>query len=137
MKRGFIQIIATALLMAGCSMQPGNAAYFSLAGSEWQPEGNSGQFIGFKSEGKVAGHGGCNRFFGSYKQASNLAEGKLTFGALGSTKMFCQNRMEAESSFLNALAKAVRYKVDVKTRTLFLYDDKNTLLLKMRQTDWD
>jgi heat shock protein HslJ len=137
MKCGFLQIVATALIISGCTMPQTNAAYYSLAGSEWQPEGSSEQFVGFKAEGRLAGHGGCNRFFGSYRQASSLAEGKLALGRLGSTKKFCQDHMEAERSFLKALEKTVRYKVDVNSRMLFLYDDKGELLLKLRQSDWD
>ena len=53
-----------------------------LAGSEWRPvEIGSVQvpagaelFVRFGGEGKLEGHGGCNRFFGSYELAVDRVE---------------------------------------------------------------
>ncbi len=52
---------------------------------------------------KVSGFSGCNQFFGSY----SIKENALTFGALGSTKMMCQDEKdEIETKLLKAFKKA-------------------------------
>ena len=51
---------------------------------------------------QVSGSAGCNQYFGSYTRDGD----NITFGALGSTKMACeQGLMQQESDFLTALAK--------------------------------
>lgn len=50
-----------------------NAATFNLAGSEWGFAGETGKsarFVQFRSDGKVGGHSGCNRFTGPKKTTS-------------------------------------------------------------------
>jgi heat shock protein HslJ len=64
-----------------------------LAGSEWRPSqiGTSAvppyaeQFIQFKVDSKLAGHGGCNRFFGQYKISGN----EIEMAPVGATRMAC------------------------------------------------
>jgi len=64
-----------------------------LAGSEWRPSqiGTSAfppyteQFIQFKGDGKLAGHGGCNRFFGQYEISGN----EIKMAPVGATRMAC------------------------------------------------
>lgn len=52
---------------------------------------------------QVSGSAGCNQYFGSYTREGDT----ITFGALGSTKMACeQGVMQQESDFLAALSKA-------------------------------
>jgi heat shock protein HslJ len=57
-------------------------------------------FVQFEINGQVRGHGGCNRFFGSYE----LEDGSVQIGALGSTRMACpEPAMSFEISFMEAL----------------------------------
>jgi len=53
-------------------------------------------------EQKVNGFSGCNRFFGTYSYHEN----HLTFGALGATKMFCNDiKNKIESTLFENLSK--------------------------------
>lgn len=76
-------------------------------------------YLNFSQDGKVTGSGGCNRFFGDF---TNTTPGQVKFGALGSTKMYCQDRMEIENGLFNALDKVSRYRVD-GTRLMLESDD--------------
>jgi heat shock protein HslJ len=104
----------------------------TLAGSEWGPEGapDSRQFIAFKSAGEVMGHGGCNRFFGSYE-----LEGKaLRFGPLASTRMACAD-MKSEHAFMSALQSARA--IDATHLRLTLLGENGEVILTLRRRDWD
>ncbi len=85
---------------------PAIAATETLAGSAWvmAGAGKRAPAISFAADGKVAGTGGCNRFFGGYEQKGD----KLTFSPLGSTRMACPpDVMKKEQAFFEML-KAVR-----------------------------
>lgn len=63
----------------------------------------------FPEQGKVAGKGSCNRFFGTAKITGET----LTFSQMGSTQMACVGPgMEQESRYLKALAAAQRYSLE-------------------------
>jgi len=111
-----------------------------LAGSEWRPVEISSAhvpagaelFVRFGGEGKVEGHGGCNRFFGSYELVVDVIE----IGPLGTTRMACPEPvMEREVRFLQALDNARRF---VRDRIdLVLTDAEGTPVAKLIQTDAD
>jgi putative lipoprotein len=62
--------------------------------------------LSLASDGQTAaGFSGCNRFTGSYE----LAETRLSFGPLASTRMACAEGMELEQQFLAALERAVHF----------------------------
>lgn len=63
--------------------------------------------ITFSPDNKVAGHAGCNRYFGSY----NKSQAELSFSQMGATKMFCDGKMEIEDSFLKTLAEVDGFSV--------------------------
>ena len=81
-------IASLAMLLAG-----GTVLADGLAGSEWRPvqlgehavADAASLFVRFEAEGRVAGHGGCNRFFGAYQ----IADGRISIGPLGATRMAC------------------------------------------------
>ena len=94
-----------------------------LAGSEWRPVeiGNlqvppgAELFVRFAGEGKLEGHGGCNRFFGSYK----IAVDRVEIGPLGATRMACpEGRGDIEIPFLKMLNLVTAYKLDGGTLSL-------------------
>jgi heat shock protein HslJ len=127
----------------GCLVMMAPPAYAqgsALSGSEWRPiqigkltvplEG--GLFVQFRGEGKIAGHGGCNRFFGSYKTAGRT----IVIGSLGSTRMACpQGVMNLEAAFLAVLETASIHRRD-GTR-LVLRNAQDQELATLVQTDWD
>ena len=63
----------------------------------------------FGAANSLSGSGGCNRYFGT----ATAAEGKLTVGPLGSTRMFCAEDgvSDQENAYFSALAKATGYVV--------------------------
>jgi copper homeostasis protein (lipoprotein) len=56
---------------------------------------------------RVQGFAGCNRMMGSYE----LNGENLKFGRMASTRMACQNGMELESAFMQALESTVKWKI--------------------------
>jgi heat shock protein HslJ len=88
-----------------------------LSGSEWRPSligtleipESTELFIQFKGDGKLAGHGGCNQFFGTYSISGN----KIDFGPVGSTRMACEKLvMDLETAFLSALEEIEMFQKD-------------------------
>ena len=62
--------------------------------------------LSFDAEGKIAGSGGCNRFFGT----AELGEETLKFGPLGATRMACGDPLDAqEHKLLMALERVRRW----------------------------
>jgi heat shock protein HslJ len=72
----------------------------------------------------MQGFAGCNRLLGSYE----LKGEKLKFGRMASTRMACQNGMELEASFMQALESTVIWKIEGEH--LELSDSKGTLLAR-------
>ena len=56
----------------------------------------------------VQGFAGCNRLMGSYE----LKGENLKFGRMASTRMACQNGMELENSFMQALESTAKWKIE-------------------------
>lgn len=82
-----------------------------LAGTEWVLETLAGEAlahdvsptIAFDAAGGIAGHGGCNRYFGSYAVDGEA----IAVGHLGATQMACAPEVMAqEDRFLDALGSA-------------------------------
>lgn len=60
-------------------------------------------YVQFDSDGKLSGHAGCNRFFGSYQ----LTGTDLKIEPIGMTRMACSDTvMSIEISFIEALQSA-------------------------------
>jgi heat shock protein HslJ len=121
-------------------LSPAVAQSTELAGSEWRPQWADGvtspqgteTFVRFEAEGRVTGHGGCNRYFGSYKITGDAVE----FGPLGATRMACPNPiMDWETALFKVLEAAKTFKRDGANLTLF--DAGGEELLQLLQTDWD
>lgn len=68
------------------------------------------------AEGRVNGSAGCNLYFGGFK----IEGQKLSFSALGSTKMACEEGlMNQEQVYLTALGAAERYEIDGSQLRIF------------------
>lgn len=85
-----------------------------LVGTKWLLEDlggagvidNAQATLEFTEEGKVAGRGTCNRFFGSVTTSGET----IGFSRVGSTMMACAAAsMDQERKYLSALQKAQRY----------------------------
>ncbi len=132
-----------ALIIAGCTKVASDIRktrpLASLEGSEWAPvpagpagpAGPAEQFIAFKPNGEIIGHGGCNAFFGHYTQEGQT----LTIGALASTKKMCSGIMEAESAFMRKLQETRR--IEATHLKLSLINAQGDPLLQLRRRDWD
>lgn len=126
-----------ALVLVGCAKVASDVRKVrpltSLVGSEWGPAETTAldQFVAFKSDGEIIGHGGCNQFFGQYTQS----EQSLVIGALASTKKYCADRMKPETEFMQRLQDTRRF--EATHITLRLYDMNETLLMQLRRRDWD
>ncbi len=125
------------ILLAGCAKVASDVRkarpLASLEGSEWGPVETpvKAQFVAFKANGEIIGHGGCNQFFGQYTQEGQT----LTIGALASTKKYCADVMQAETAFMKTL-QATR-KIEATHIALRLYDAKGQQLMQLRRRDWD
>jgi heat shock protein HslJ len=82
-----------------------------LLGSQWRPvrigptsiPSDTRAFIRFETEGRLLGHGGCNRFFGTYK----ASDAGISFDRLGSTRMACPKPvMDTERALFDTLEQA-------------------------------
>ena len=126
-----------ALVLVGCAKLASDARkarpLATLAGSEWGPVDTQAaeQFVAFKTGGEITGYGGCNRFFGQYTQNGPT----LAFGALASTKKFCDGMMEAEMVFLKKLQDTRKFEATHLKLTLFDADGNELMALQRR--DWD
>jgi heat shock protein HslJ len=116
-------------LLLGCAKSPvasgdsGALQGKGLTGTAWRLQDLGGAVVldgveatlEFPEEGKVAGRGSCNRFFGSVKVEGE----KISFGPLGSTKMACPEAISnQESKYLEALQSAERFTVDGSTLSI-------------------
>lgn len=99
--------VATAITKAIVNVY-NNRDMGDLSGSNWSITGkykpNIGQVIKF-NDGEISGFGGCNNFFGQYRQDGN----KLTIGALASTRK-AGPHLQSETKLLGALRAARRFK---------------------------
>jgi META domain-containing protein len=83
-----LQTVFCVVVAALFAVEAAKASTFDLAGSEWGFAGETGKsarFVQFRSDGKVGGHSGCNRFTGTYTQKDDA----LKMGPLATTRMAC------------------------------------------------
>jgi heat shock protein HslJ len=57
-------------------------------------------------DGQAGGNAGCNSFFTNYETDGN---GSLTFGMIGMTEMYCEEKMDLESRYLSLLETTAEY----------------------------
>jgi heat shock protein HslJ len=109
--------IALVLMASAGRVSAENPAGTQLAGTTWRAETIMGRAvidaststITFEADGRIHGRGGCNRYFGT----SSIAGERLSFGAMGSTRMACPGPlMEQETRFFQALERAERWSLD-------------------------
>jgi heat shock protein HslJ len=100
------------LFLAACSSAVPSAdlkgTFWALVEISGQPvAAGSSPTLSFEDE-QAGGNGSCNSFGGEY----TLDKGKLTFGPLVSTEMYCEDTMEQETTYLAALQSAAAYQME-------------------------
>lgn len=111
MIRLFVLTLIPTLLLAACGVFEGDT---SLEGTSWSLVEVNGQpvlagsapTLVFEAD-RAGGNGSCNTFGGEYK-AEN---GKLSFGPIFSTLMYCEDFMDQESAYFAALEEASGYQI--------------------------
>jgi heat shock protein HslJ len=101
-----------------------------LAGSEWRPSFISAadlpagikMQVEFQPDGKIAGSGGCNRFFGGYTISGN----RIKIGPLASTRKGCPGLLRVETAFFATLQAASSF--EQTDTTLVLFDEAGAKL---------
>ena len=136
----YIRILSLALITVGAMAiskiakaqiadLKGQEPLTTLAGSEWGPDNGMGQFVQFLSDGDLAGHGGCNQFYGTYEQDGPV----LKIGSLVMTKKTCPDVMGAEEAFIAALETARGFEASAKEMNIL--DENGEVALSMRRRD--
>jgi heat shock protein HslJ len=84
------------------------------------------------AEGKAAGSGGCNRYFGGVEET---APGEISFGQIGATRMICSDEVMAlESRYHKALEGVTGYSFVAEQLALSYLEDGayKTMLFRRR-----
>ncbi|ASX11213.1 META domain-containing protein [Aeromonas dhakensis] len=117
--------LLAALALGGCAMATGSKLT-QLQASTWQLQGASGDTFTLQVAGdKVAGKGGCNRYFGSIIQQG---DGVLALGPMGSTRMMCMGELAGkEMLYLQTLEKVASFQIS--GQQLVLSDANKAALL--------
>ncbi|WP_291855787.1 META domain-containing protein [Marinilabilia sp.] len=79
-------------------------------------------------EDRVHGYAGCNSFFGDYQVED---DGTVRFENIASTKMYCSEKMEMETAFLQALQNCDKLSVD--NNTMQLMDAENKVIAVFKE----
>ena len=118
MKSILIPLAVTALLLAASGCNQGGEQSPPLAGTEWKLVELNGRApiegteisLNFEKE-RGGGNSGCNSYGGAYTSG---AEGKLEFGEIEQTLMFCmepEGVMDQETEYAHLLLQAASYRM--------------------------
>jgi putative lipoprotein len=126
-------------LAAACAQTPEAVAPLPITDIAWQlvrvdgreiPAGTRAgvepAYLRLTREGRAEGFGGCNRFFGEYRQTG----GKIEFAPLAATRRACFSGMEEEDAFLKALGSVRSWQR--QDGVLRLHDAAGRLLLELK-----
>lgn len=120
-------VVIAGLLASACAATGSTPATTDLAGTRWLAEDidargvmdGAQSTLSFDGDGRVAGSGGCNRYFGQAQRDGS----RLRLGPLGSTMMACPEAvMDQERRFLAALEASEAWRIDTTTGLLYLSD---------------
>jgi len=118
-----------------CASEPETPPSAPLADTQWLAEDIGGRgvmdmaqsTVQFDKQGRAAGNGGCNRYFGEY----TIAGSSLSFGPISSTRMACpESLMNQEQNFFSALEATQSYRLDPLTDLLFFADESGKDVLR-------
>jgi heat shock protein HslJ len=130
-----VLVVPMAFLLTGCASHapsPSPQVSSSLRGTTWRlvdlagaaPLTDVAATLSFPEEGRIAGGGSCNRFFGSAKVTGEALE----IAGVGSTKMACPEPiMGQEQRYLEALQGATRYAIEGNTLSIWVKGSERPL----------
>jgi putative lipoprotein len=134
-----LALVATLVVLAGCTGSAENTMAETtpadLIGTSWRAEDIGGRgvidnaqtTITFDAEGRVAGSGGCNRYFGPV----TIEGSAISFGDIGATRMACVPAlMDQEQKFFDALAATQSYRFDDPGNKLVFLGEDGTMLVR-------
>jgi heat shock protein HslJ len=132
---GYLTILAAAVMLGATA-----AGAAELAGSEWRPvrigaetwADDSGIFVRFEGDGRLAGDAGCNRFMGRYAVVGDGIE----IAPLAMTRMACPEPVMARERLFLAVLDGARCFARDHTE-LTLADQEGAVSAFFVQTDWD
>lgn len=105
--------LAVVLSLTGCAAGSASVATPALTGVQWRltevgPHSKPITLM-FHADGRIAGYGGCNRYFGRYQTGSGSM---LRITDLAGTKMLCLgSQMKREQAYLRALRQVTHYRL--------------------------
>lgn len=129
-----LSLLVFTMVIVGCSSTKGNNEKKVITSTVWELFSINGSTINtadydrgvpditFGTDGKVNGGNGCNRYGGTYTLEDS---GKLLFGQMMSTKMFCPG--SGEATFMKALHEANMLKAE--DNKLILLNGTNEVLV--------
>ena len=132
--------MAAASLLASCASEPEIAETNTIVGTAWRVADieqrgvlkDAETTLRFETDDRVAGSGGCNRYFG----AVSIDGSRVTFGDLGSTMMACPEQvMDQERRFLQALERTRSFAWDLDRDQLYLRNDVGDDLVRLSPLD--
>lgn len=131
--------LVTVIVVGGCETTGSETRPVrDLAGTSWLATDIGGKGVTdgvrptltFAEPGKVAGTGGCNRFFG----AVTVDGPSVEFGKMGSTMMACPPPlMEQEKRYLDALGEAKRF--EVRDGMLLIFGDGPSPIIRFSEME--
>lgn len=129
----FLLLLAAIALITLKDMRPiaQSSADTVITGIDWHPvsigddpvDVNTLLTLRFENDGKISGHGGCNRFFASYEST----ESGIKIGPVGSTRMACpEPQMSLEQRLFEVLDNTSA--IEMRDARLYLVDQAGTTL---------
>lgn len=89
-------------------------------------------YIDFSNLANSAAKFGCNNLFWKTTAKNN---GSISFSQVGSTRMYCEGRMDMEGAFGRIAPEIARYKLE--GHFIYLYDKQDKQLIKAINPAWD
>jgi heat shock protein HslJ len=72
---------------------------------------------------KMSGNAGCNRMFSEY----NISESMISFGMIGTTMMYCEDKMDIETELLNILNEGY-LRIEYSNDLMNMYSENKSVL---------
>ncbi len=130
----------TLCLLSACSTmtwKPDDTTSSTLLNSKWYLAELAGEpvaaetqpWLEFSEDGRVSGNASCNRLFGSYE----LDGEALSFGPLGTTRMFCPDPAGGqENRLLGLLDRVVKLQWSEAGELMLVTDDEQLITAHRR-----
>lgn len=97
----------------------------------------SAPLLNLSEDKSMKGNGGCNNIFSEF----TAEDGRIEFGPIGSTMMYCDGLMDVEASYTLALEEVSRYEI-ISDQLVLSSEDYTTVLtfftteFMLEQTQW-